>query len=74
VIILVDCAILLQSLVIISECTCPVSFSLALLYPQNNAGLNSSLAELTDFISAAQMSKVADAHLPLEVKVINFFS
>ncbi|GLT53642.1 hypothetical protein SLA2020_269000 [Shorea laevis] len=29
-------------------------------------GLNSSLVELTDFITAAQMAKVADVHFPLE--------
>ncbi|XP_041009061.1 DNA (cytosine-5)-methyltransferase DRM2-like isoform X2 [Juglans microcarpa x Juglans regia] len=37
----------------------------------DRCGLDSSLVELTDFICAAQMAKVADAHLselPLEVK------
>ncbi|XP_059449743.1 DNA (cytosine-5)-methyltransferase DRM2 [Corylus avellana] len=33
-------------------------------------GLDSSLVELTDFITAAQMAKVADVHFPLEDKPI----
>lgn len=38
------------------------------------AGPDSSIAELTDFICAAQMSKAADALLPPEEKVLEFFS
>lgn len=38
-------------------------FSMTLLCTPYTAGQNSSLAELTDFICAAQMAKATDAHL-----------
>lgn len=51
------------------HCVLPISFP-------NISGLDSSLAELTDFICAAQMAKAADAHLAefdLEEKVLICF-
>lgn len=41
--------------------------------PSNFTGVDSSLVDLTDFISAAQFSKAEDVHFPLEEKVFISF-
>jgi hypothetical protein len=74
VVFLVDFSNLPQSLCYCSKNVFDLSFLLGLLYPSNTAGLDSSLVELTDFITAAQMAKVADVQFPLEDKVIHFAS
>lgn len=70
--ILVDCAKNFFNLLLLYQNVLLLFLlSLALLCPPNTAGLNASLVELTDFICAAQISKVEDAYLPVEEKVIN---
>lgn len=70
--ILVDCAKSFFNLLLLYQNVLLLFLlSLALLCPPNTSGLNASLVELTDFICAAQISKVEDAHLPVEEKVIN---